>query len=100
MIGWRGYTARACGIFPDLQLPEIHLADLYKRADIWSWGVVLYELLTGERMFDGDDAADTLAQVLTKEPDLERVPTQVRKLLPMDASRNGRYVFTTTTVNN
>jgi serine/threonine-protein kinase len=35
-----------------------------KRADIWSWGVVLYELLTGERMFQGDDAADTLAAVI------------------------------------
>src|SRR5881296_3377911 len=52
-----------------------------KRADIWSWGVVLYELLTGERMFKGDEVADTLAQVLTKEPDLERVAPQVRKLL-------------------
>jgi eukaryotic-like serine/threonine-protein kinase len=52
-----------------------------KRADIWSWGVVLYELLTGDRMFKGDDVADTLAQVLTKEPDLERVPERVRRLL-------------------
>src|SRR5262245_38350563 len=52
-----------------------------KRADIWSWGVVLYELLTGERMFTGEDVADTLAQILTKEPDLERVPPRVRRLL-------------------
>jgi serine/threonine protein kinase len=52
-----------------------------KRADIWSFGVVLYELLTGERMFEGDDAVDTLAQVRTRQPDLERVPPQVRKLL-------------------
>jgi serine/threonine-protein kinase len=52
-----------------------------RRADIWSWGILLYELLTGERMFKGDDTADTLAQVLTREPDLERVPPQVRKLL-------------------
>jgi Tol biopolymer transport system component len=52
-----------------------------KRADIWSWAVVLYELLTGERMFKGNDAADTLAQVLTKEPSLGRVPPQLRKLL-------------------
>jgi serine/threonine protein kinase len=52
-----------------------------KRADIWSWGVVLYELLTGERMFQGEDTAETLAAVIHKHPDLERVPPQVRKLL-------------------
>ena len=52
-----------------------------KRADIWSWGVVLYELLTGERMFKGDDVADTLAQVLTKTPDLDRIPVKVRRVL-------------------
>ena len=52
-----------------------------KRADIWSWGVVLYELLTGERLFKGEDTADTLAQVLTKEPDLDRIPQQVRTFL-------------------
>jgi Tol biopolymer transport system component len=52
-----------------------------KRADIWSWGVVLYELLTGERLFQGDEAADTLAAVIHKQPDLERVPVKVRRLL-------------------
>jgi hypothetical protein len=52
-----------------------------KRADIWAFGVVLYELLTGERLFQGEDRSDTLAQVLTKQPDLERVPFGVRKLL-------------------
>jgi serine/threonine-protein kinase len=38
-------------------------------------------LLTGERLFKGDEAADTLAQVLTKEPNLERVPLKVWRLL-------------------
>ncbi len=52
-----------------------------KRADIWSFGVVLYELLTGERLFNGEDVSETLAQVLTKEPDLVKVPAKVRKLL-------------------
>ena len=52
-----------------------------KRADIWSFGVVFYELLTGERLFKGEDVSDTLAQVLTKEPDLSNVPPKARKLL-------------------
>src|SRR6266700_6482385 len=52
-----------------------------KRADIWSWGVVLYELLTGERMYQGEDAAETLAAVIHKQPELERVPAKVRWLL-------------------
>jgi serine/threonine protein kinase len=52
-----------------------------KRADIWAFGVMLYELLTGERLFKGEDVADTLAQVLTKEPPLDRVPAEARKLL-------------------
>jgi len=51
------------------------------RADIWSWGVVLYELLTGKRLFRGKDAADTLAQVLTRQPDLEGVPAHTRRML-------------------
>ena len=52
-----------------------------KRADIWSWGVVLYELLTGEQLFRGEDAAETLAAVIHKQPDVERAPLPVRTLL-------------------
>jgi Tol biopolymer transport system component len=52
-----------------------------KRADIWSFGVLLYELLAGERLFQGEDVSETLAQVLTKQPDLTRVPGKVRRLL-------------------
>jgi serine/threonine protein kinase len=52
-----------------------------KRADIWAWGVMLYELLTGDHTFKGESLADTLSQVLTKQPDLEKAPLRVRRLL-------------------
>ncbi len=52
-----------------------------KRADIWAFGVVLFEMLTGKPLFEGETVSDTLAQVLTKEPDWEQVPAKVRRLL-------------------
>ena len=56
-----------------------------KRSDIWAFGCVLYEMLTGKRAFAGDDVADTLAAVLRAAPDwLELagdLPQQVRVLL-------------------
>jgi serine/threonine protein kinase/Tol biopolymer transport system component len=45
-----------------------------KRSDVWSFGCVLYEMLTGKRAFEGDDIADTLANVLKTEPDWTRLP--------------------------
>jgi serine/threonine protein kinase len=58
-----------------------------KRADIWAFGVVLYELLTDERLFQGETVSDTLAAVLTKEPEGERVPVKVRRpLMPGERS--------------
>ena len=45
-----------------------------KRADIWAFGVVLLEMLTGRRVFDGETASETLAAVMMKEPDWDRLP--------------------------
>jgi eukaryotic-like serine/threonine-protein kinase len=52
-----------------------------KRADIWAFGVVFYELLTGKRLFQGEDVSHTMAAVIMQEPNLDEVPVQVRKLL-------------------
>jgi eukaryotic-like serine/threonine-protein kinase len=46
-----------------------------KRSDIWAFGCVLYEMLTGKRAFDGEDVSDTLANILKSEPDLSSLPT-------------------------
>jgi serine/threonine-protein kinase len=52
-----------------------------RRADIWAFGVVLHEMLTGRRLFEGETATELMAAVLTREADLEAVPPRLRKLL-------------------
>ena len=41
-----------------------------QRSDIFSFGCVLYEMLTGERAFKGDTSADLMSAILTQDPDL------------------------------
>src|SRR5437764_564257 len=71
IMGTAGYMSpeQACGQAVD------------KRADIWAFGVVLYEMLAGERMFRGDTAQQAIAAVLTYEPEIGRMPARVRRLL-------------------
>jgi serine/threonine-protein kinase len=53
-----------------------------KRADIWAFGVVVYEMLTGKAMFSGETASETMAQVMLKDPDWTALPSNTATRLP------------------
>jgi eukaryotic-like serine/threonine-protein kinase len=65
-----------------------------KRADIWAFGVVIYELLTGTRLFGGETLTDTIAAVMTVEPNWNALPAEtpprVRRLLERCLQRDPR----------
>ncbi len=52
-----------------------------KRADIFAFGVVLFELTTGKRLFEGEDLGETLASVIRDTPDLTEAPAEIHRLL-------------------
>jgi serine/threonine-protein kinase len=68
---------------------------LDKRCDLWGFGAVLFEMLAGARAFRGEDVTDTIASVIAKEPDWDRLPADtpaairrlLRRCLAKDRSR-------------
>jgi len=48
------------------------------RSDVFSFGCVLYEMLTGKQTFNGEDVSDILAAILRMEPDLTKIPVMIR----------------------
>jgi serine/threonine-protein kinase len=73
---------------------------LDRRTDIWSFGCLLYEMLTGRRCFGGETASDTLAKILEREPDWSALPretpetirTLLRRCLEKDPRRRLRDI--------
>jgi Tol biopolymer transport system component len=71
-----------------------------RRADIWAFGVVLFETITGALPFDGDTTTDVVASVITKEPDWARLPATLpeplvrllRRCLEKDPKRRLRDI--------
>src|SRR5215472_236829 len=68
-----------------------------KRADIWAFGALLYEMLTGRRCFQGETVSDTLAAVLMRDPDWSalpaKTPVSVRRVLRRCLDRDPRTRF-------
>src|SRR5262249_37425496 len=58
-----------------------------KRSDVWAFGCVMYEMLTGVRAFQGEDVSDTLAAVLRSEPNWDALPATIS--LPIRALIEG-----------
>jgi len=63
-----------------------------KRADVWAFGCVLYEMLTGRKAFEGDDASQTMAAILRDEPDWDALPpatpAHIQRLLKRCLAKN------------
>jgi Tol biopolymer transport system component/tRNA A-37 threonylcarbamoyl transferase component Bud32 len=61
-----------------------------RRADIWAFGVVVYEMLAGRRPFDGEDVSTTVAAVIQSEPRWDGVPQSMLRLLKRCLTKDPR----------
>jgi len=74
--------------------------DVDERTDVWAFGCLLYELLTGQRAFSGESTQDTIAAVLEREPDWDALPAKtpakvrelLRQCLQKDAGRRLQHI--------
>jgi Tol biopolymer transport system component len=61
-----------------------------RRADIWAFGAVLYEMITGRPLFEGETVSDILVEILSKEPDLSALPAHPRAIVERCLRRDPR----------
>ena len=67
--------------------PEQAKGKRVDKRDVWAFGAVLYEMLTGRRPFTGEDVSETLAHVLTREPDWDAIPADLSPSLRIFLTR-------------
>jgi len=79
------HSGTVLGTAPYMSPEQARGGAVDKRTDVWAFGCVLYELITGVRAFHAETIADTLAQIIRGEPDWKRLPPQtppaIRRLL-------------------
>ena len=98
MAGLTGATL--LGTLPYMSPEQIRGHRVDKRADVWAFGCVLFEMVTGARAFTGATPSDTIAGILEREPDWSLLPTHVpagvrrvlRRTLQKDARRRLRDI--------
>lgn len=80
------------GTAPYMSPEQARGKPLDKRTDIWSFGCVLYECLSGARLFEGESSSDIIARILERDPDFAalppRTPPRVRELLRQALEKN------------
>ena len=62
------------GTLPYMSPEQTRGRPIDKRSDIWAFGCVLYEMLTGQRAFPGVETSDILAKIIEREPDFSALP--------------------------
>jgi serine/threonine protein kinase/sugar lactone lactonase YvrE len=84
------------GTVPYMAPEQARGADTDERVDVWAFGAVLYEMVTGRSPFAAGSVADTLGAILYREPDWDRVPAGVQlplsRCLEKDANRRLRRI--------
>ena len=88
------------GTAPYMSPEQARAKPVDKRSDIWSFGCVLFECLTGKRMFGGEDVAETLASIIKGEPEWALLPENtpptihllLRKCLNKDRKRRLQHI--------
>jgi serine/threonine protein kinase len=88
----RGGQTESVGTF-HYMAPEIGKGEYGKEIDIYSLGIILYELLTGNVPFDGESSQEIILKHLTADPDLSQVPQPFAYVIQKSMAKNPAYRF-------